>query len=349
MPRRILSLFAMLREEVQLYAGRSAAIAGRTNLLALNATIEAARSGEAGRGFAIVAQEVKALAAQARANANDFRADVLERLHEGARIAGELIADIEGAGLVERAQALIQNIGRTLYARSIDLRMIATDPAIVAAIGTDDPALLAAGTARLGRLVGLAPHFLNALVADPRGNIVMSGVPGARVCAVNMAEALQFNRAIHAGGPDDWFTDEVWANPWSDDRPVLIFAAPVWRGGTAAGVAYLEFDWKGVIDGLVNDRHLFRDLGEGGTTISILDERGRVVSTSGGRRFGEIMPLEKLGSAPIRVADGAITAQALIQPIAGFDGLGLRCVVEQALPDEAAIHATFARQRRKTA
>jgi methyl-accepting chemotaxis protein len=198
---RVFELEAKTRHVNQI-TGMITSVAQRTNLLSLNASIEAARAGEAGRGFSVVADEIRKLAESAGRSAEEISklvheietdtAEVAEGMRESSLVIGEGREDVDTIAVsleqirsaVGEASRRAEEIFEGADVQSTDVRRMVGSMEEIARVAASN------GTA------------IEGVAATTRGqaDVMEHNVLSARSLSELAATLQELTRRFHTGG-----------------------------------------------------------------------------------------------------------------------------------------------------
>lgn len=337
-PERILHLSERLSAVAGAKIGEISSINREAKMLAINALIVAARAGEAGKSFAIVAEEFKRISTEIDEVAEALESEVRADLNELSAVGGAILGHLRGQRLADLALNAIEIIDRNLYERTCDVRWWATDSAVVdclAAGGSPQAARYA--SSRLKVILDAYTVYLDLWICDARGQVLATGRPERypRATGLSVADQAWFRDAMKTKTGDAFAVADIARMAVLDGAPVATYATAIREGGRvdgkALGVLGIHFDWRpqaqAVVDGVrLTDEERAR------SRVMLLDRNGLILAASD--RQGELIETFTLppnaGAMGSYAENGVTVGYALTPGYETYEGLGwFGCILQR--------------------
>ncbi|WP_454559443.1 methyl-accepting chemotaxis protein [Parapedomonas caeni] len=340
-PEQIARLAVAVGQAVQEGTEAIRGITSRTKMLALNALIEAARAGDAGRGFSIVANEVKGISGEIEEVAQNLESELVGKARLLEQVGARLTEAVRGQRLADLALNAIEIIDRNLYERTCDVRWWATDSAVVAAAAERSDAACRHASQRLGVILDAYTVYLDLWIADAAGTVIANGRPDRyRVAGHSVAGEAWFRDALGSASGDDYAVADITACRALDNSLVATYAAAIREGGErhgrVLGVLGIHFDWQPQAMAVVNGVRLSAEERRR-SRVLLLDSQHKVIAASdnvGVLASHFALATQRGDIGHYETSDGAVVGYARTPGYETYRGLGwYGCVVQRRAED----------------
>ena len=327
----ISALIARLTSEVnQIACEKTRSIQQITNqmkMLALNALIESSRAGAQGAGFAVVAQEVRAVGQQVEAIARDLESQLTRRTGNLQNSIERMTERSRGARMVDLALNAVELIDRNLYERTCDVRWWATDSAVVDCAASPTPESAAHASKRLGVILNAYTVYLDLWLCDLDGNVIANGrADRFGVVGQNVSATKWFREARGLRSGDDYVAGDIECQPLLGNAQVATYCASVRENGQARGrpigVLAIHFDWEPQARAIVQGARL--DAADKARVL-LVDSHFRIIAASDGQGLlteRVSLKLDGRGSGFYQDASGTMIAFHATPGYETYKGLG---------------------------